>query len=113
MRIKTERSAVQPTFYSQFTMNALTIAAFALLAIQHFGAASEEQQPQLTRCSVGTKSFIKIVNVTVGYKRTAKKVTLNVALRVNKTFGSSPALEIYTSAVNENTQSCNLTASPE
>ncbi|XP_037499346.1 uncharacterized protein LOC119373390 isoform X3 [Rhipicephalus sanguineus] len=99
-------------FASQLTMTALTVASFTLLVVLHFGSASE-QQPELNKCSVGINSFIEIANVTVKYARVSKKVEVNAVIRVNKTFGSSPALEIYVSAVDENSRSCNLSASPE
>ncbi|XP_037499345.1 uncharacterized protein LOC119373390 isoform X2 [Rhipicephalus sanguineus] len=88
-------------------------AAGGAVVASEGGALGELRRKSSAKQEVGINSFIEIANVTVKYARVSKKVEVNAVIRVNKTFGSSPALEIYVSAVDENSRSCNLSASPE
>ncbi|XP_075530294.1 uncharacterized protein LOC142563600 [Dermacentor variabilis] len=95
-------------------MKTLTIASFTLLVVLQYGAALKgEQQPKLTRCSLGPNKFITITNVTLDYKRASRKVDLDAGIRVNRTFGSSPALEISVMDPERSSDSCDLYAEPE
>ncbi|XP_070384175.1 uncharacterized protein [Dermacentor albipictus] len=62
---------------------------------------------------VGSNKFITITNITLDYKRGSKKVHLDAGIRVNRTFGSSPALEISVEEPRGSSRSCDLYAKPE